>query len=118
MSSDVEYSLMGYGGEYQKYPSHYTNGGKLAFHSKLGSVKFTDPTPHTPIDVGYPQVNEFLEYIHKFVEEAKYQLTMIPETDALREVLNYPFRANAAKVVIFVKGENKVKFSPLVSYNI
>lgn len=109
---------MGYGGEYQQYPSHYTNGGKLAFHSKMGNLKFSDPAPHTPIDVDCPQVNEFLEYIHKLVEETKYQLKMTPETDALRESLHYPFRANAAKVVIFVKGENKVKFSPLVSNHI
>lgn len=111
--NDIEYSLMGFGGEYQKYPSHYTNGGKLAFNAKLQNLKFADEAAHVPVDLECTYANEFLERVRQYVQEARYQLLMTPEADAIRESLRYPFRAGAARVILFVKGTNHVRFSPM-----
>lgn len=112
---DIQYSLLSYGGAYPDYPSHNTHAGKVSYAGKLGNLKFEDPKPRAPIHTGHAKLDELLEQLIKFIEEVQFQLGDTPEMDALVEAMKYPFRSHAVKTVVFVRGETKTKFQPLVS---
>lgn len=61
--SDVDIHLVGFGGEYQKYPSHYTVGGKLTFKGKTPNLQFSEPPKDKPIVTGCPKTDSFLQWL-------------------------------------------------------
>lgn len=113
--TDIEFSLIGYGGEYQKWPSHYTSGGKLKFHNKAVNMKFVDPPPHKPIETGCNKMDEILEKFYIAKETMKKHLSLTVESEAVREGMRYPFRAQAIKTIIAVPGHSHNIALPLVN---
>lgn len=57
--------MVGFGGEYQKYPSHYTVGGKLTFKGKTPNLKFTDEPKPSEIATGCPKTDGFLNKLRE-----------------------------------------------------
>lgn len=112
--TDIEFSLIGYGGEYQKWPSHYTTGGKIKFHGKAANLKFVDPPAHTPLQTGCSKMDEFLERVYQAKQIVKKQLSLTVESDAVREAMKYPFRAHAIKAIVAVPGHSHSAKLPLV----
>lgn len=107
--------MIGFGGEYSKWPSHYTSGGKIRFHGKASNIKFADPPKHEMFKSGCNKMDEILEQVFQAKMYMKKQLGLIPAGDATREALRYPFRAHAVKHILFVPGDTYITNVPLVS---
>lgn len=103
--SDIEYHVIGYGGEYQKYPSHFTVGGKLSTKAKLPEIKFTEKPKEKEISVDCPKLEKFLRVVSSVIKDAELALGFDLQSRAYKEATSYPFRSHASKVVIAVSGE-------------
>lgn len=107
--------MIGFGGEYSKWPSHYTSGGKIRFHGKASNLKFADPPKHEMFKTGCDKMDEVLEKVFQVKVALKKTIGLTPAGDALREALRYPFRAHAVKNIVFVPGHTFVPSVPMVS---
>lgn len=103
--SDVEYHVIGYGGEYKHWPSHFTVGGKLTSKDKLPQVTFHEKEPEEDFGFLDKKYADALKKLTSVAEDAKIALGLDPQSLAYREAARYPFRAHASKIVIAVTGE-------------
>lgn len=99
--SDVQFHLIGYGGENQ-WPSHVTVGGKLTFKNKAPKIKFSSEPEDSLRGLEYlPGL--YKGYIALF-EDILYDLKLAVGQDlraqTFTEAYFYPFRANALKSII------------------
>ncbi|XP_017768375.1 PREDICTED: apolipophorins [Nicrophorus vespilloides] len=103
--NDVEYHLMGYGGEHGNYPSHFTSGGKMSWKGKLPNIKFADSPNKKDVDLGHEKANQAVDIIKMIKDEIVLITGAKAQAKAYYEALKYPFRAHAAKTFIAVTSE-------------
>lgn len=101
--SDVEYHIIGFGGENQ-WPAHITSNGKLTFSGKAPNLKFGDGPKEEPLHVGCPKVDHFLNLVRDVGKDALLALGLDLQARTYTEGLRYPFRAHAIKGVVAVTG--------------
>ncbi|CAH0386450.1 unnamed protein product [Bemisia tabaci] len=91
--TDVNFALIGYTSVLHKWPIHYSSKGKLTFDGKPKVFTFAKvPTPE--------MANTFLKQFHQFIKAAYLELRKTDSFTALYEAYEYPFRADAVKVII------------------
>jgi len=100
--TDVEVSIMGYGGENRKYASHYTNGGKIAWKGKMPKIQFSEPKAWTEVDTGCPKLNQFFSAVRNVTHELAHVVGADIQSVAYAQALYHPFRSQAAKTIIAV----------------
>ncbi|KAF2895897.1 hypothetical protein ILUMI_10278, partial [Ignelater luminosus] len=103
--NDIEFHLMGYGGEYQLYPSHYTITGKLTFKGRSPNLKFSEEPKAQPVTFECEHTNRFVEVLKAIYKEAELITGQTLQQRTYTEALLYPFRAHAVKSVVVVVGK-------------
>jgi hypothetical protein len=98
--TDVEFHLIGYGGEYQKWPSHFTNAGKLSWKGKLPTIKFTEAPAEEDCKTGSARLDTLIQVLKKAKEEITLVLGLDIRARTFYEAYRYPFRAHATKTLI------------------
>lgn len=119
--------MIAFGGEYETYPAHVTVGGKLTFKGKAPNLKFSDPE-NKPFQLNCDKLekNKFIEYVSGYVKSKEAVCPKINKAlETLQDVihdlnlavgnyvqaktygdaLRYPFRAQAAKIIVAVTGD-------------
>lgn len=103
--TDVNYHVIGYGGDYEDYPSHITVGGKLTTKDKLPQVKFSEAEKDEPIANMSPSFAKFFNNLISIGDDLDIALGYDSQSHAYREAARYPFRVEASKVLIAVTGQ-------------
>ncbi|XP_065351536.1 apolipophorins [Cloeon dipterum] len=98
---DIRAALIGYGAPGQRYPSLFTTNGQfsLTIDGPPKQLKF-GPVEGATAGVS---THPLLAYLNSAKEYSTLELGLTPLAQAFRQVMEYPFRADAAKVVILVR---------------
>ncbi|XP_044727273.1 apolipophorins isoform X2 [Chrysoperla carnea] len=103
--SDVHFALVGYGG--QKWPAHFTNGGKIEYQGQPTTIKFVEKEDKKLIEFGiHPKIDAVLFELQILADAVKRDLGLNSANMAAWEVAEYPFRPDAARSVIVIQAQN------------
>jgi len=99
--SDVKAHLVGYGAPGQKYPSLFTVDSKFAFDGTAPKqLKFGAQTTEV---AGGVSVHPLLAFLNRAKELSALELGVTPLAQAFRQVIEFPYRADAAKAVFLFR---------------
>jgi hypothetical protein len=99
--SDVKAYLVGYGAPGQLYPSLYTVDSKFGFDGTAPKqLSFGAQTTEV---AGGVTVHPLLAFLNRAKELSTLELGFTPLAQAFRQVIEFPFRAEAAKAVFLVR---------------
>ncbi|XP_059491190.1 apolipophorins [Neocloeon triangulifer] len=99
--TDIRSVLIGYGAPGQQWPSLYTTDGKFIFDS-------TNPPKQLKFGASESgnagaNVHPLLAFLNRAKEYSALELGLTPLAQAFRQVIEFPFRPDAAKAVILVR---------------
>lgn len=103
---DVNIAIIGYNKD-QKYPSLFTENGKLNFIGKKGlsGLNIDGPTYIKPIVTRNSDVNKALLDTFEVLKKLRSDVGLSTDAHAFKMACNYPFRANAAKIILAIRSD-------------
>jgi hypothetical protein len=99
--NDVRAALIGYGGPGQQWPSLFTSDGKFAFDGTAPKqLRFGAQSKE---EAGGVSTHPLLAFLNRAKEYSALELGLTPLAQAFRQVIEYPFRPDAAKAVLLLR---------------
>lgn len=111
--SDVKAYLVGYGAPGQQYPSLYTVDSKFGFDG--AAPKQLSFGAQTTEVAGGVSTHPLLAFLNRAKELSALELGITPLAQAFRQVIEFPYRADAAKAVFLFRASECHKSSLPVS---
>lgn len=112
--TDVRVSLIGFNKD-DKYIYLFTTKGGLDFTGTYPNVPLDFPKVQKPVVTGDARIDEFTAKLFALTQQLQADLGMSPGGRAVKEALDYPFRPNAAKHILVVRGESFSEANPVSS---
>lgn len=103
---DVNIAIIGYNQD-QKYPSLFTEQGKLNFIGKKGlsGLNINGPKYEEPIKTLNSNLDDLLVGAFKTAKKIRSDLGVSTDALAFKKAYEYPFRASAAKTILAIRSD-------------